>query len=225
MSVSKHPSTSRHELDLSTWHRHRQFEFFKDFALPFFNLCVEVPVTPTHRFCREHKRSFSLACWFACQQAVNAIPEFRYRLRDGKVWVYDRISISTTQLNEDESFRFCYFPYQDHFDAFEREARAVIDAPPSESMEPRADDDSVIHGTTIPWLTFTSITHPQASTHPSRSIPKITFGRYAQRGEQLMMPVSVEVHHALMDGLHAARFFEVMTQHFAEPERHFMPES
>ncbi len=211
---------SGHFLDLDAWHRRKQFEFFLDYELPFFNLCVEIDVRATLDWCREHERSFSLACWFACQQACNLVPEFRYRLRDGRVWVHDQISISTTQLNADESFRFCYFPYRARFDEFEAAARAVIEAPASEQMEPRADDDGVIHGTTLPWVTFTSIAHPQPSRHPDRSVPKITFGRYTERSSGLMMPVSVEVHHALMDGLHAARFFDMMQGLMSEPEQY-----
>ncbi|MCB0574850.1 MAG: hypothetical protein KDC61_09825 [Saprospiraceae bacterium] len=38
-------------------------------------------------------------------------------------------------------------------------------------------------------------------------MPKIVFGKYFASGDRLLMPVSVEVHHALMDGLHAGRFF------------------
>jgi chloramphenicol O-acetyltransferase len=31
------------------------------------------------------------------------------------------------------------------------------------------------------------------------------------------MPVSVEAHHALMDGLHAGRFFERLQRHCSDP--------
>jgi chloramphenicol O-acetyltransferase type A len=39
-------------------------------------------------------------------------------------------------------------------------------------------------------------------------VPKIVFGRHREAGGRRWMPVSVEVHHALVDGLHVGRFFE-----------------
>jgi chloramphenicol O-acetyltransferase type A len=43
---------------------------------------------------------------------------------------------------------------------------------------------------------------------PHDSIPKIAFGRIDAQGDHLWMPLSVEVHHALMDGLHVGRFIQ-----------------
>jgi len=40
------------------------------------------------------------------------------------------------------------------------------------------------------------------------SIPRIVFGRCVREGKCMKMPVSVEVHHALVDGLDVARFYE-----------------
>ena len=41
------------------------------------------------------------------------------------------------------------------------------------------------------------------------AFPKITFGKMIQHGDQLSMPVSIHVHHALMDGYHAGQFVEL----------------
>ena len=68
-------------------------------------------------------------------------------------------------------------------------------------------EDDVIWYSVLPWTSFTSFAH--ARRCPSReSVPRIVFGkRYEEQG-RLHMPVSVEVHHALADGLHVGRFFE-----------------
>jgi chloramphenicol O-acetyltransferase type A len=59
----------------------------------------------------------------------------------------------------------------------------------------------------IPWVAFTSFAH--ARRHGTEdSVPKIVFGKRHERGGRHRMPVSVEVHHALVDGLHVGRFFE-----------------
>ena len=38
--------------------------------------------------------------------------------------------------------------------------------------------------------------------------PKIAFGRFREEGGRLLMPVAIDVHHALCDGVHVGRFFE-----------------
>lgn len=73
----------------------------------------------------------------------------------------------------------------------------------------------VIHGSSLPWLWFTSDSHPRRLPAES-SVPKTTFGK----ADDTTMPVSVDVHHALMDGLHAARFF----QRFEEAPAHLAVE-
>ncbi|MEO1727250.1 MAG: CatA-like O-acetyltransferase, partial [Bacteroidota bacterium] len=64
---------------------------------------------------------------------------------------------------------------------------------------------------------FTSISHAR-SWRTGDSVPKITFGGYRREGEHIQMPVSVEVHHGLMDGLHVARFLERLQGYYDEPE-------
>ena len=204
-------------LDLEQWPRRAQYRFFRDYELPFFNVCAEVRVTKTLAWCRGQTQSFSLACWYLCQRAVNAIASFRYRLRGDGVWIHDRIRISTIALNADETFRFCHLPYAEPFAVFVAEAEAVMARPPPEAMDDRPEDDAVIHGSTLPWVRFTSIAHARRLS-PEDSVPKIVFGRYAEDRGEVTMPVSVEAHHALMDGLHVSRFFEHLERDMARPE-------
>jgi chloramphenicol O-acetyltransferase type A len=49
-------------------------------------------------------------------------------------------------------------------------------------------------------------------------VPKLAFGRAEAEGAHLWLPVSVEVHHALMDGLHVGRYLEALDAALREPE-------
>jgi chloramphenicol O-acetyltransferase type A len=74
----------------------------------------------------------------------------------------------------------------------------------------KATDDIVFHSV-LPWLRFTSFTN--ALPGKNDSIPRIVFGRCVREGGRMKMPVSVEVHHALVDGIDVARFFERFAAH------------
>ncbi len=204
-------------LDLESWSRRTQYLFFKEFEQPFFNICAEIDVSAVRAWCREHKQPFAMACWYLCQCGINAVAPFRYRLRGDKVWVHERVSISTTVLEGDETLRFCYFPYEESFGDFVVSARAVMADSAGGDIGDQPDTDSVIHGSVLPWVRFTSVSHARQPSSGD-SVPKIMFGRYAEEGERVMMPMSVEVHHALMDGLHVSRLFAWMEEAMASPE-------
>lgn len=204
---------SGHYLDTATWERRELFRFFLSYEVPTFSLCAEVDVTDTVEYCRAHGHSFSMVCWYFCQLAVNTVAPFRYRLRGDRVWVWDRIHVSTTILNADETFRFCHFPYAEHFPDFVNGAKAAMAHRSAGMIDESPDGDAVIHGSTVPWLRFSSVSHARR-TIAGDGIPKIVLGRYGTTSNRLQMPVSVEAHHALMDGIVAARFYECLESYF-----------
>ena len=65
----------------------------------------------------------------------------------------------------------------------------------------------VIHYSSIPWVKFTGLTHARSFTFPD-SVPKISFGKCANVDGRMVMPVSVNAHHGLVDGLHVGLFFQ-----------------
>nr|HRC84111.1 CatA-like O-acetyltransferase [Thermoanaerobaculia bacterium] len=81
-------------------------------------------------------------------------------------------------------------------------------------LEPRWDRDDLIHYSVLPWVAFTSFAHARKH-NPGDSVPKIVFGRHQDRAGRRLLPVSVEVHHALVDGLHVGRFF-ARFQHYLD---------
>ena len=207
-------------LDIETWSRRQQFEFFKDFDNPFFNICVNVDVTPLLVLTRETKSiSFFIAYHFLSMKAANEVEPFRYRLRGDRVLVHERIHAGTTLLLADESFTFVYFDFEKDFAAFHTQAKATVEHAQrlgKSRLDEREDQDDLIHHSVIPWMTFTSISHAR-NWGRQDSVPKIAFGKYRADGERIKMPISVEVHHALMDGLHVGRYFEKLESYFSNP--------
>ncbi|HUR12627.1 MAG TPA: CatA-like O-acetyltransferase, partial [Flavitalea sp.] len=77
----------------------------------------------------------------------------------------------------------------------------------STGLIPAMSGENVIHYSSVPWLRFTSLSHARAYSFPD-SIPKISFGKMITEGSRKIMPVSVHVHHGLMDGFHVAQFVD-----------------
>jgi chloramphenicol O-acetyltransferase type A len=205
-------------LDTEAWSRRRLFRLFKDYDAPSFNVCADVDAAALLDFTRSRKLSFFVACHFLSTKAANELEPFRYRLRGERVLVHERVDAGAVLLLPDESFTFVYFEFGEDFGAFHAAARATIDraraAPPP--LDAREDRDDLIYHSVIPWVSFTSISHARDSRRQT-GIPKISFGKYREAGGRVLMPVSVEVHHALMDGLHVGRYFERLEGYFRDP--------
>jgi chloramphenicol O-acetyltransferase type A len=206
-------------LDTETWSRRQQFEFFKDFDNPYFNICADVDVTPLLALIRAAKSlSFFIAYHFLSMKAANEVEQFRYRLRGDRVLVHDRIHAGTTLLLPDESFTFVYFDFDEDFASFHTRAKAAVEKAQAgvSRLDEREGQDDLIHHSVIPWVTFTSISHAR-NWGRQDSVPKIAFGKYREHGNQIKMPISVEAHHALMDGLHVGRYFQKLESYFSDP--------
>lgn len=199
-------------LDLDSWPRRRHFEFFKGFEQPFFNLCAEVDVTAVREAGRRSGGpSFFVATLWASLVAANEVEELRYRIRGDRVVVHDRIHGGGTVLRPDETFGFGYFDFEDDFELFEQQTEASLAATrEGDDLDPAGERDDLIYYSVIPWISFTSFAHAR-SGFPS-SVPRLVFGRYQQRQDRWWMPVSVEVHHALVDGIHVGRFYQRMQE-------------
>ena len=207
-----------HRLDLDAWPRREHFDLFSAFDYPYFSLCADVDVTAFRDHVERDRLSFNLAVVYAIARAANAVPEFRYRIRDGDVVEHDVVHPSTTIMGADEVFGFCTLVYDEDFPEF---ARAAAEKIAQMQARPRVTEagegrDDLLFMTAIPWVSFTSFMHPLRLSPPD-SIPRFAWGRYADSGGHVTLPLSVQGHHAVMDGLHAAKFYAQVQECFARP--------
>ncbi len=196
------------EIELAAWNRRTTFEFFRDFEDPYFNMTAPVDVTELHLFCKENGFSFALAALFHSQLSANSIREFRLRLKDDRVIEFDRVHATQTILNDDETFSFCYFEMKPTIAEFNSSGREAVEKyKRSKTFDVETHRIDLIYYSAIPWVSFTSFKH--ASRFNNRqTVPRIVFGKMYDDGTRRKMPISVEVHHAMMDGLHVGKYFE-----------------
>ncbi|HVF42652.1 MAG TPA: chloramphenicol acetyltransferase [Pyrinomonadaceae bacterium] len=205
-------------IDTEKWSRRDLFRLFREYDNPSFNICADVDAARLLDFARARRLSFFVTYHYLSTKAANEVEPFRYRLRGGRVLVHGRVDAGAVLLLADESFTFVYFDYTEDFGAFHERAVATVGRARSEppGLDAREDRDDLIYHSVIPWVSFTSISHARDSRRQS-GIPKIAFGKYREAGGRVLMPVSVEVHHALMDGLHVGRYFERLQGYFDDP--------
>jgi chloramphenicol O-acetyltransferase type A len=204
-------------IDKLNWSRGKHFEFFNTFNHPHFNLCANVDLTKFHPYVKEHGYSFTAAIIYVISRAANTIPEFRQRLRGDEIIEHEIVSPSVTILVEHDLFSFCTIDFTLDFNIFAERAvsmMARVRGDPTLKDPPGRDD--LLFMTAIPWVSFTSFMHPMR-LHPTDSFPRFAWGKYFEQAGKVMMPLSVQGHHALMDGIHIGRYYEIIEDYLQQP--------
>jgi len=210
-------------LDLEGWPRRDAYEHFRAFDQPFFSLCVRVDAAPLRArlevLAEPGRRSLSLALHFIALRLANEHEPWRWRIEGERVRIHPQVDASTTVLREDDSFGIARLPHQPGHAAFCRQAAAAMAAARQRGslFEDTVADTALIYFTTLPWLHFSSFSHARDRRRPD-SIPRIAFGRIDPDGARAWLPVQIDVHHALMDGLHVGRWVQAFEAALAAPE-------
>jgi chloramphenicol O-acetyltransferase type A len=195
-------------IDLRTWKRRDHYLWFREYEHPFFSVTVDADVTAAwSRSRRRGAAPFFLTSLFLMLRAANDTEAFRRRLRRRGVWRHDRVAVGPTIMRSDETFGFLRIEPADTLKEFVARAQpAIAHAAEQTGLPPKNSRDDIVFHSVLPWLRFTSFTN--ALPGNGDSIPRVVFGRCTRDGRRMKMPVSVEVHHALVDGLDVARFLE-----------------
>jgi len=200
----------KHKLDIANWNRKTHFEFFSKFDEPFFGITVNVDCTKAYETAKQKGISFFIYYLHKTLAAINAVENFRYRIIDGEVIVYDTINASPTIMREDTTFGFSLVEYFDDLNRFNEKTTLEIERVHNTSglfTRDFSGEFNLIHFSSIPWVNFTSVSHSRSFAFPD-SCPKVSFGKMTEENGKKTMPMSVHVHHGLMDGYHVGLFIE-----------------
>lgn len=197
------------DIPLDAWPRRAALAHFRRLAQPAFSVTVPVDVTGLRERAARHGATPWLAYHHAALEAANAVDALRQALTATGVREFAAVHASTTVLRDDGSFGFVTLPREASLAAFAAAGRPALDRVRAASGDlfaaGEAGAQALVHMTTLPWLAFTAFT---AARGQGDDRPKVAFGRFTEQGGRLLMPVAVDVHHALCDGVHVGRFFE-----------------
>jgi chloramphenicol O-acetyltransferase type A len=198
----------KHLLNLENWPRRQHFEFFKQFEEPYFGVTASIDVTLGFEHAKAAGVSLFIYYLYQSLAAANIIEPFKYRIEDDQVAVYDEVHAGPTINRPNGTFGFAYINYHKSFAKFLEGAEQEIERVQSTTeLMPSTSSQNIIHFSALPWINFTSISHARMFSF-KESVPKISFGRITDVDGQRIMPVSVHVHHALMDGVHVGQYLQ-----------------
>ncbi|MDX8347976.1 chloramphenicol acetyltransferase [Cognatiyoonia sp. IB215446] len=197
---------TEHIVDLATWSRAAQFHFFRSYQRPHYAVTSRLDVS--HLLARKADGvSPYRGCLYAIGAGLHAVPELCMRFRGYQVVRHDMVTLSMTVPTKAGSFGYAYVPYLPDFTAFDAQAKALIDQVATQgSLKANTGErDDLAYLSCMPWLDYTSINN--ALPGPEDCIPRISWGKFVDQGGRWDMAMTLEVHHALVDGAQVGAYF------------------
>ncbi|TGV01125.1 CatA-like O-acetyltransferase [Flavivirga rizhaonensis] len=202
-------------IDINTWNRKQHYEHFSGLKDPYFAVIIPFNVTKAYRFSKGNNKSFFAKYLHDCMKAINVVDNFRYRIEDENVVDYNVIHASTTIMRSNKTFGFSFVEYNDDLNIFAKNiAKEKERIENSTALYPPQNGLNCIHCSAMPWLHFSG--HKEPVSGVLDSVPKIAFSKVTQINDELIMNVSVNVNHALVDGYHVGLFSEKFQEYLNE---------
>jgi chloramphenicol O-acetyltransferase type A len=205
------------EIDIENWDRKEHFMFFQKSDLPFYNTNFNIDITGLKETAKQAGISFNTTLMYVTMSAMLKIENFKYRYENGRVVEYDNFFPSFTHIKKGESlFRFITVEFNNDLKKFDTDVKQKIsDSNTYFDMEELRNGTNFVFISSLPWIPFTGIDHT-LSLNKYDTIPRVTWGKYFQNGERVLLPYNIQVNHLFIDGLHVGMFYENM---LAEIER------
>lgn len=195
-------------IDLETWERREFYEHFINEVRCTYSTTVQLDITSL-KGCRLYP-----AMIWLLTQTVNQLPEFRTALTDAGPGIYDRLHPAYTIFNQ-ESKTFsgiwteAHSDYSEFLRAYEADAAmfsSSVKFAPKPNRPSNTFDISM-----VPWFTFTAF-NINVFDQGTYFLPIFTMGKFFDTGGKRMLPLAIQVHHAVCDGYHVGRFLEILQE-------------
>jgi len=197
-------------IDIENWNRKEHFDFFSKYDNPFWGMVTEIDCTKAYEISEKNRLSFFAHYLHKSILAINKVDELKFRIVNNEIVMFDKIHTGATIGRNDGTFGFSFTNFSPDFKTFNQELKEEINNVQG-SKGLRVNENSkrldVIHYSTIPWNKFTGLTYPR-NFNTDDTVPKITFGKTFTIENRRVLPISIEVHHGLVDGIHISQYLD-----------------
>lgn len=199
------------EIDVETWKRREHYAFYRRVDFPQYNVCFNLDISGFLERVQKENLPFYHTMMYFSVLCANQFPEFKQRVQNDRVLEHDIIHPGFTDIRPgDDLFRIVTVEMQDSLPAFLEAVRIKIEEQKGYfSPDSLSARDDMVYITSLPWTTFTSVSHPGTLTKDD-SVPRLAWGKFYEDRGKTLMPYSVQVSHVFVDGIHVSRFQEAL---------------
>jgi len=199
-------------IDLKTWERREFYEHFIQEVVCGYSITVNVDITPL-----AGQQLYPAMIWLLTK-TVNEMPEFRTTLTKDGPGIYDSMHPMYTVFNkENKNFSGIWSYYSEDYGEFLKSYQVdVAEYSKSTRYAPKAGTpENSFNISMVPWLEFTSV-NLNVFDDGRFLLPIFTLGKYFEREGKRLLPLAIQVHHAVCDGYHVGLFVEKLQRSIAQ---------
>ena len=198
-------------IDLENWERREFYEHFINEVVCTYSVTVNLDITAL-----KNERLYPAMIWLLTK-TVNEMPEFRTCLTKEGLGIYDSMHPMYTVFNKErKNFSGIWTYYSEDYDRFLRDYAADAEEySKSTRYAPKAGTpENAFNVSMMPWVEFTAM-NINVFDEGKFLLPIFTMGKFFERENKRMLPLAIQVHHAVCDGYHVGLFVEKLQAHIA----------
>ena len=185
--------------------RANAFSMWMSSPMPMVTLVKTFDVTHLVKASKKSGIKFNvLMCW-CIGKAAKDIEEFYLLPENGKLFQFDQFAINVIVENCKGDISSCDIPYSDDLEQFNRDYHKLTAQAASECKSSFLEDYMIIGTSTLVQTELDCIVNQYSGKFNN---PFLAWARYHKGWFKTTLPISLQFHHAQMDGGHAARFLE-----------------
>ena len=194
---------------------------FLKFFTSRYSMTVRVPAQNTYDLSKKQGMSFFNLTTACLLKAINEIPEFRYRIKNGKVIEYEKINAVSPIMQPDHSILEIEIKPTSEFNSLQEWNNYVDNKKKNIKDNQFLVDPSlrdvlpIANFSCITWINFDSMTN--VISEPHQIMPVITWGKLVDG----KISISLTASHVFIFGWQFKLFFEKAEEYLTHPEKLF----
>ncbi|MCR4809882.1 MAG: chloramphenicol acetyltransferase [Prevotella sp.] len=191
------------EINPENTSRAEAFSLWMTSPVPMVTLVKTMDVTRLLKVSKKTGIKFTvLMCW-CIGKAASGVEEFYLLPQNGKLYQYDKLALNVIVQNCKGGISLCDIPYSEDVRLFNTDYLELTGQTAKNCKSSSLEDCMIIGTSALPQTELDCIVNQYSGRYNN---PFLAWGRYRKGLFKTTLPVSLQFHHAQMDGAHACRF-------------------
>ena len=154
-----------------------------------------------------------LLCWCICK-AASSIEEFYLLPEPGHLYRYDKLAVNVIVQNAKGGITLCDVPYSEDIRQFNADYLQITSQAARTCQSTSLEDAMIIGTSALPQTELDMIVNQYSGRWNN---PFLAWGKYRKGWFKTTLPISMQFHHAQMDGIQACRFLNNLQEEIKIP--------
>ena len=195
-------------IDIDNWDRKEYYLHYLNDVTCSYALSIDLDITRLRG-----QRLYPAMLWLLTD-TVNEFEEFRTHLSSEGLGIFDSMHPSYTIFNqESKKFSVIHTEFDSDYPIFLQRYMDDVQRYQSVSsfMPKPSRPENCFDVSMLPWVGFRSF-QLQIYGEGKYLLPIFTMGKYFEQEGKRLLPLAVQVHHAVCDGYHVGRFLDTLQE-------------